>query len=150
MKPFITIAAGIVVLTIAACDSRQHHASSPSTPIGTGSVDEKPPTGKPFPTPQAAGDALRGVVSVPTKAGIEELFGIGATEVIWSGDDVADTEPILKVKTLIDEGINYVRIGDDVVIAEFGKDRRGKQRARSASKSRPLRNRVTSLRRPAR
>src|SRR5262245_13615002 len=94
MKAFIGIAAGIVVLTVAACDSGK---------AGAGSVDEKPPTGKAFPTPQAAVEALERILGVRDKAAIEELFGAGATEVIWSGDDVADTASAMKVKTLIDE-----------------------------------------------
>lgn len=128
-KAIIGIACVGLVLTIAACRSRHCHSDpSYSAPPVTTSIAPavavgKPPTGKPFPTPQAAMEAVGELLGKHDEARVEEVFGPGATEVLWSGDDVADKEAAMKVKALMDAGISYDRVSDDAVIAELGTEK---------------------------
>ena len=81
------------------------------------------PTGKAFPTPQAALQAVHEVLGAHDKDKVEEIFGKGATEVLWSGDDVADREAGKKVKALIDGGVTFEEQTPEIVVAELGKDK---------------------------
>ena len=148
MKTFIGIAAGLaIVLSIAAC--RSHHAhsypsysssqpsysypsspamsapaiSAPAVPAPAVAVDTTRPTGKPFPTPQAAVQAVAEILGAHDKAKVDEIFGAGAHEVLFSGDDVADREAAGKVKALLNAGVSFDEQSADRVIAEFGRDK---------------------------
>jgi hypothetical protein len=151
MKTFIGLALGVaVVLTIGACRSHRGYSSpsysspsysyssappsystptpQPPPPVDTmpptaKPVDTTPPTGKPFPTPQAAIQAVSEILGKHEKGKLEEIFGTGASEVLWSGDEVADKASAEKVKALIDAGVSFDEQGPEIVIAEFGKDK---------------------------
>jgi hypothetical protein len=135
MKTTIMLTCGVAILCAAgACRSRGSHEShwtqGPApTYVGTTVVAEPamPPTaavpaGKAFPTPQAAIDAVAQAAGAHDKAKVEELFGPGATEVIWSGDDNADREAGLKVKELIQTKVSFDEQTPERVVADLGKD----------------------------
>jgi hypothetical protein len=80
---------------------------APPPPPSVGLAEAAKPGGKAFPTPQAAMEAVAKVAGLHDQAQIDDLFGPGATEVLWSGDDVADREGALRVKAMIESGVTF-------------------------------------------
>jgi hypothetical protein len=131
--------AAAVLVGISACTGHHHSRSYsyPSPPPNTvsysgtpavtvetpGVVVDAPPTGKPFPTPQAAMAEVDDLLGKHDKARVEEVFGVGATEVLWSGDDIEDREAAERVKKMIGEGVTFENRSDEEVIAVIGKEK---------------------------
>jgi hypothetical protein len=84
---------------------------------------DKPPTGKAFPTPQAAMAAVVEIAGKHDKAMVDELFGTGATEVLWSGDDVADKEAAERVKGMIKTAVVFEDRSPEETVAVIGMEK---------------------------
>jgi hypothetical protein len=76
-----------------------------------------------FATPDAAMQAVADVCRTYERALLEKVFGAGAAEVLWSGDEDADREDLQRVLTLMEAGVSFVRRSPDLVIAELGKEK---------------------------
>lgn len=75
-----------------------------------------------FRTPEEAVQALAQFAASGGTAGADELFGPGGTDLVQSGDPVADRNAALDVKRLIDEKVAFEHIDDDTVIPVFGNE----------------------------
>src|SRR5262245_57159714 len=78
--------------------------------------------GRVFPTPEAAMSALSDVLGQHDQAKLEDLFGPGATDVLWSGDDVADVDRDNSIRDLIREGVVFEQPDAETTTAVIGKD----------------------------
>lgn len=93
------------------------------TYFGAGCASSGEPTGKVYPTPD---EALRDVAASAgqgDQAKVEEIFGKGATDVLWSGDPVQDREDGLRIKTMLEEKVEIVDVDANSKIAYLGADR---------------------------
>jgi hypothetical protein len=77
-------------------------------------------SGRTFATPQDAMRAVAEVSGTGDKQRIDEIFGSGATEVLWSGDPVADREDGARVRDMILERIEFTEseAGETVAIVD--------------------------------
>ncbi len=80
-------------------------------------------TGRVFASPDEAMKTIVEVTGKRDEKKVEEIFGKGATDVVWSGDPVADHENALRVKEMILQGVEFQPNGDDAVIAFIGESR---------------------------
>ncbi len=71
--------------------------------------------GRTFPSPEDAIKAVADVAGTGDRKQIDEIFGAGATEVIWSGDPAADRANGLLAKEMILTRVEFEQRGDDLV-----------------------------------
>lgn len=76
-----------------------------------------------FATPFDAMQTVCEVCRTHDKASFEKLFGAGAAELIWSGDEAVDREDSLRVIALIEARLAFVERSPDSVTAELGDDK---------------------------
>lgn len=90
---------------------------------GCSTMGAKPNPGQTtYHTPEAAVAALAEIAGQHDAARVEQVFGPGATEVVFSGDDVADRERGLAVKELIDQKVAFEDLDEETKVALFGPD----------------------------
>src|SRR6187431_2082238 len=129
----LIIGAAILVVVVA-CTSKGRHSSgysysgtpsysAPAVSMEAPAEVEKPPTGKAFPTPQAAMAAVVEIAGKHDKAAVDELFGVGATEVLWSGDEVADKEAAERVKGMIKTAVVFEDRSPEETVAVIGMEK---------------------------
>jgi hypothetical protein len=80
-------------------------------------------SGQTFATPEEAMQAVAGFAGTLDRKKVEAIFGPGATEVLWSGDDVADREDGERVRDMILKRVEIIHDGDDWAMAEVGDER---------------------------
>ena len=97
---------------------------------GCAATDAEPPVAPPvvadgqtrFRTPEEAVQALAQFAASASTAAADELFGPGGTDLVQSGDPVADRNSAAGVKRLIDERVAFEDLDDDTLIPVFGND----------------------------
>jgi len=110
MKTNAMRAAGAATLiVIAVCFAPGCSKSTPTPPASKGA--NLP--GKEFPTPQAAMAAVAQISGTHDQPKLDEIFGPGATDVLWSGDDVADQAAASRVKAMIEAEVSVDEDSDD-------------------------------------
>jgi hypothetical protein len=135
----VGVLAALVMASACRSGGRSYYASSSPSPRYSGEVyapsqpppppipgpvaGGAPPGGKTFQTPQDAMNAVAEVAGTHDQPKVEEIFGPGATEVLWSGDDVADREAALRVKEMIRDRVELEEQGPELVVASIGKDK---------------------------
>jgi hypothetical protein len=132
MKLSLAVACGAAVLLVIACSSMGSRCCGSRSgvvyPAASGASVATSEAGgdalavKAFATPQAAMEAVAAVCGTHDREQVEAIFGQGATEVIWSGDDVADLEASKKVQALIEERVSFEEQSESVTVADLGKD----------------------------
>jgi hypothetical protein len=137
MKPTKLMIAGMVALAVAGCSHSRHSGKSHTVyetaptysqpaPVAVEAppqaVPETPP-GKAFATPEAAMKAVAEACGTHDAAKAEEIFGPGATGVLWSGDEVADKEGAMRVKSMIEASLSFEEKGTDRVVAAVGAEK---------------------------
>ncbi len=66
-----------------------------------------------FATPQDAFNAVAEVAGQQDKKQVDEIFGSGATDVLWSGDPVADHEDGQRVREMIQQRVDITVAGEE-------------------------------------
>ncbi len=75
-----------------------------------------------FPTPEAAVAALGEVAGQHDVARVEAIFGPGSTDLLWSGDEVADRERGQAIQELIEQKVSFGDLDEQTKVAMFGAD----------------------------
>ncbi len=74
-------------------------------------------SGRTFATPQDAMKTVGEVAGTHNKEKLDEIFGSGATDVLWSGDPVADREDGLRVREMIQQRVEITQDGNQAIAA---------------------------------
>src|SRR5262245_14786270 len=75
-----------------------------------------------FATPQDAMKAVADIAGKHDKTKVDQIFGPGATKVIWSGDEVADREDGARVGEMIRQRVHLTPRDDGTTVAFVGND----------------------------